>query len=183
MFTTDQEVEIFKRLAYKSALEVGLEYRLENHYKDNKAIRNAVTAIYNRVKQDPKKYGVQKETIQIVMDAMAHRSIKGARQELAKAEKEIDGDIKEIVTGVRDKSWRLIDRKLTRASKSNKRLDAISFRDLGTLAGISFDKSQILMGQATEHVAMMGKIEGNPSAADMLDLVQKMREKNVAEKQ
>ncbi len=178
----EQKVEIFKRLAYKSTLEVGREFGFDQHYKDNSAIRMAVMGIYRTIKESPEKYGVAPETKQIVLDAMAHRHIAGAQKEISKAEKEIDSSsVKEMVTGVRDKSLRLLDLKLTRASKSRKSLDAIPLRDLTIVAGTMFDKSQILLGQATEHVAIMGKIEGNINPQDALDLVLKMREQNVAQ--
>lgn len=178
------EIDIFKALSYKSALEVGLQFGLDQHYKDKKAVRNAVTAIANKVKKSPEKYGITPEVVALVTEAQSHRSLVKAEGEVNKPESEIQGgDIKTIVTGVRDKAWRLIDRKLTRAGRSNKTLDAISFRDLGTLAGISFDKSQIISGQATEHVALMGKIEGNINPSDAIALVLQMREKNVADKQ
>lgn len=181
MLAPEIEIEVFKSLAYKSTLETGLAFGLDKTYKDNKAVRNAVTQIYRKVKDNPAKYGITADTRQIVLDAMAHRSIVTSRTEISKAETEIEsGDIRTLVMGVRDKTFRLIDRKLTRVGKSKKALDQVSFRDLGTIAGIAFDKSQIIMGQATEHVAVMGKIEGNINPADAIDLVLRMREKNVA---
>lgn len=181
--TPEQEVAIFRSLAFKSALETGLEFGFDKHYKDNKAVRNAVTVLYQKVRKEPAKYGVGTDVVQLVCDAMAHRSITKATREVSAAEKEIDsGDIKTMLIGVRDKTLRLIDRKLTRAGKSNKRLDAISFRDLGTIAGIAFDKAQIIQGQATEHVALMGKIEGNIDPEKAIDLVLRMRELNISKK-
>lgn len=182
--TQEVEADIFRHLAYKSAYETGLEFKLDQSYKDAKAIRNAVTAIYNKIKKNPDKWGVNGEVLNLVKDAMANRQIVQARNNIPIAEKEIEtGDIKVLVTGVRDKTWRLIDRKLQRASKSNKKLDAIGLRELGTLAGIAFDKAQIISGQATENIALMGKIEGNINPQDALDLVLRMREATVASKQ
>lgn len=183
--TQEQEVDIFKHLAYKSAYETGLEFGFKETHKDAKAIRNAVTNIYNKVKKNHARYGITDDVMKLVQDAMANRQLTTTRNNVpAIAEKEIESnDIKTVVTGVRDKAWKLIDRKLSRAGRSNKSLDAVSFRDLGTLAGISFDKSQIISGQATEHVALMGKIEGNINPQDALDLVLRMREATVASKQ
>lgn len=181
--TQEQEVAIFRRLAIKSAYEVGLEFGFEKMYKDAQAIRNAVQGIYKKVSRQPERYEITPEIIQVVKDAMAHRSLVRV-QSTPLAEKEIESaDIKTLVTGVRDKAWRLMDRKLSRASKSNKKLDSVGFRELATMAGIAFDKSQIILGQATENVALMGKIEGNINPQDALDLVLKMREATVASKQ
>lgn len=182
--TLEQEADIFRHLAYKSAYETGLEFGLDKTYKDAKAIRNAVTNIYNKVKKNPARYHVTEDVMKLVQAAMANRALTTTRQNISVAEKEIDaGDIKQVVTGVRDKTWRLIDRKLTRMSKSNKKLDQIGLRELGTLAGIAFDKAQIISGQATENIALMGKIESNINPAEALDLVLKMREATVASKQ
>lgn len=182
--TPEQEVDIFKRLAYKSTLQVGLEFNLDQKYKDNKAIKNAVTAIYRKVKEQPEKYGLSQDTITLVVDGMAHRNMSGAVTEAAsKAEKEADGDIKALALTVRDKAWRLLDKKLTRAHKSKKALDAIPLLQLSTTAATMLDKTLILQGQATEHIAVMGKIEGNINPDDALKLVLLMREKNIADKE
>lgn len=183
--TQEQEVEIFKTLAYKSAFDTGVQFGFKESYKDNVAIRNAVMHIYRKVKKSPEKYGLGADLVTTIADAMGHRNVVGAKKEVALEEAEIEGgNIRELVTSVRDKAWRLIDRKLTRASKSNKRLDNTSFRDIATLAGIAFDKSQIITGQATEHIAVMSKnIDGNIKPEEALDLVLRMREQNVAAKQ
>lgn len=179
--TKDQQIDIFKRLAYKSALEVGLEFNFNEHYKTNLAIRNAVNSIYRKIKEDAEKFPVAPEVRSLVADAMAHRQVAGVRKELSAAESKIEGgDIKSLVVGVRDKALRLLDTKLTRASKTKKGLDAIPLQALTVVAGTMFDKAQILMGQATEHIAVMGKIDGNISPIDALKLVMEMRDANVS---
>lgn len=182
--TREQEADIFRHLAYKSAYETGLQFGFDKTYKDARAVRNAVNNIYGKVKKSPEAYGISGEVVKLVADAMANRQLVQTKNAVVVAEKEVDSDdIKTIIPSVRNKAWKLIDRKLTRASRNNKSLDAISFRDLGTLAGISFDKAQIISGQATEHVALMGKIEGSINPQEALDLVLKMREATVASKQ
>lgn len=184
VLNVEQEASVFRRLAFKSALDVGNEFNLGETYKDNKAIRNAITQIYRKVAKNPAKWGVPAETVSIVKDAMAHRSLVRVRTDISREERrEEPGTFIERVTSVRNKSWELLDRKLARAAKSNKRMDATSFRDLAVMAGISIDKALLLSGQATEHIAVMGKIDGNINPADAIDLVLRMREKNVAAKQ
>lgn len=174
------ELQIFQRLAFKSALETGLDFEFDKKYKDEKAIRNAVMYIYRKVKDNSERYGLQEQARTIVLDAMAHRNIAGLNQEITKAEKDIEAtDIKTLVIGVRDKAFRALDKKLTRALKSKRALDQIPIQSLSTAAGTMFDKAQIIQGMATEHVALMGKIEGNINPKDALDLVLRMREKNV----
>jgi hypothetical protein len=180
--TKEQEVEIFKRLAFKPTLAVGLEFNLDQHYKDNKAIKNAILRIYREIKERPAEFGVSPEVVQLVADAMAHRNLAKTTVDVSKAETEADqGDIKTLALTVRDKAWRLLDKKLTRASKSKKALDAIPLLQLSTTAATMLDKTLILQGQATEHIAIMGKIEGNINPEDALKLVLLMREKNIAQ--
>lgn len=178
-FGVEKEAEIFKELANTSTLKVGMAYGFDKVYKDTKAIRNAVNAIFNKVKNEPAKYGLSQDVVDLVQKSMAERksavvSVPSLR------EKEDDAyDIKDVVTGIRDKTFKLIDKKLNRVSNSNKKLDAISFKDLGIIAGISFDKSQILRGEATETITVMGQIDKSLSATDVLKLALQMREKEV----
>lgn len=182
--TQEQELGVFKSLAYKSTLETGLAFGFDQHYRDKKSIRNAVDSVAERVKRNPEKYGVTIETMQLVADGKAHRTVNRTNETITLAEKEIENpDIKAVLQGVRDKAWRLLDRKLVRAAKSNKRLDTVSFQALGVIAGISTEKHLLLSGQATEHVALIGKIDGNIDSATAIDLVLRMREANVAAKQ
>lgn len=174
-FGKEKEIEIFKKLASKSALQVGLDYGFEKVYKDKRAIRNAVTAIYNKVKNNSEEYGLTPDTVSLVETSMANRRVAPTKPEPQGDDK----NIKERVVSIRDKTFELIDRKLDRVSASKKKLDAISFKDLGTLAGIAFDKGQILKGEATEHIAVAAKIDKNITAEEAIEMALKSRESNV----
>lgn len=178
-FGKEKEVEIFKALASESQFQVGLKYGFDKVYKNGRAVRNAITAIYTKVKNNPEEYGLSLEVVGLVEAGMKNRAV--ARQGGTPMEKPEMGvmDIKEKIVGIRDKTFHLIDKKLDRVASSKKRLDAISFKDLGIIAGIAFDKTQILRGEATENVAVLGKIETDLSPEAALDLVLKMREKTV----
>ena len=178
-----KQAEIFKKLAFKSGYQVGLEYGFDKQYTSNKAVRSAVSNIRTRVKNNPERfapYGITTEIIQLVDDASQSRSvIKNSQVEQSVVEQSIDkDDIKSLVTSIRDKTFGLIDKKIDMVSKSRKKLDALSFKDLGIIAGIAFDKTQILKGQATENIAVMAKIDKNMSPDDALAMVSKLREKN-----
>lgn len=179
-FGKEKEVQIFKALANKSTYKVGIEFGFDKVYKDARAVRNAVTAIYNKVKNNPQDYGVGQEVLDIVQQGMDERKLAAHPTTTTLAEKnDAPMDIKDRVISIRDKTFTLIDRKLDRVSNSKKKLDAISFKDLGIIAGISFDKSQILKGEATENIAVMAKIDQNLSADDALKLALTMREHSV----
>lgn len=180
-FGKEKEVEIFKALSSQSTLQVGMAFGFDKVYKDSRAIRNAVTAIFNKVKNNPAEYGVSEDTIELVQRGMTERklSIYQANQPALAEKVELKSDIKDVVTGIRDKTFHLIDKKLNRVASSNKRLDAISFKDLGIIAGISFDKSQILRGEATETITVISQIDKNLTPSEIINLALSTREQNV----
>ncbi len=182
-FGEQKQAEIFKKLAYKSAYQVGLEYGFDKVYNSTASIRNAVTAIKTRVKNNPDiygKFGVTKEVYEVVAAASATRNVAGVNANKPSiVEQNIDkGDIKALMGSIMNKTFGLIDRKLDMVSKSRKKLDSISFKELGVIGGISFDKSQILKGEATQNIAVMAKIDKNITPEDALHMVTKMREIN-----
>ena len=182
-FGEEKQAEIFKKLAYGSAYQVGLEYGFDKVYSSAVSIRNAVTAIKAKIKNHPdryEKYGINKEVLELVAAASAQRNVdKRPTQVSSIVEQSINkDDIKALVTSIRDKSFSLIDRKLDMVSKSRKKLDNISFKELGVIAGISFDKGQILKGEATENIAVMARVDKKLSHEDALEMVAKLREKN-----
>lgn len=187
VLSPEKEGAMVRQLAYKTSMEVGLEFGLDKHYSDLKGVRNKVQNVYRKVMANPDKYGLGPEIIKMIADGLKSRQLgfspSAKRLEPSLAEQKIDSrDIKDLATSIRDKSFKLIDRKLDRLSNSKKRLDAISFKELGVIAGISFDKTQILKGEATENIAVLGKIEGNLTPQEMIKAVLEHREELVASK-
>lgn len=179
-FGKEKEVEIFKALASESQYQVGLKFGFDKVYKNSRAVRNAVTTIYTKVKNNPEEYGISTEVLGLVEGGMKTRALSHVLNQKPMSETGNQSlEIKERIVGIRDKTFHLIDKKLDRVGSSKKRLDAVSFKDLGIIAGIAFDKTQILRGEATENVAVLGKIETDLSPQAALDLVLKMREKTV----
>lgn len=179
-FGKDKEVEIFQALASKSTYQVGIDFGFDKVYKDARAVRNAVNSIYNKVKNNSVEYGISNDIVEIVLKGMSERKLAVHPGNRPLAEKsEVNKDIKEVVTGIRDKTFGLIDKKLDRVSNSKKKLDALSFKDLGIIAGIAFDKTQILKGEATENIAVMAKIDSNITPQQALDMALSGREGNV----
>ncbi len=182
-FGEEKEAEIFKKLAYNSAYEVGLEYGFDKVYSSTLAIRNAVTSIKTKVKNHPEKYeryGVTKDVYEVVAAASSKRNVAGPNAgKRSVAEQKIDSnDIKSLMGSIMTKTFVLIDKKLNMVGKSRKKLDSISFKELGVIGGISFDKSQILKGEATENIAVMSRVDKDISPEDALKLVSQMREIN-----
>ena len=174
--STEKRIGLFKMLASKTIYDVGIEYGFDKHYKDAQGIKGAVYRNYSEVKNNPEKYGISKDTYDLVLDAMASRAVASPKSEIKVAEqKELEAtDIKKLVLGNRDTLALLMKKKLD--SISNKELKRMSLKDFGTLFGILFDKGQIIQGQSTENIAVLSKIEDGLSSKELLDAVINQRE-------
>ncbi len=183
-FGPEKQAEIFKKLAYKSAYQVGLEFGLDKVYSTPKVIRDVVNGIRYTVRNNPDKYrdyGITDEVIRIVDEAAKQRNVApGANKRSLAEQRDIeDVDIKHLMKNVRNKAFVLIDKKLDILGKSRKKLEKVSFKELGTVAGISFDKMQILNGEATEHIAMKAKIDTkNMTPDEILEKISELRQAN-----
>lgn len=176
-----QKAGIFKQLTTKTFYDVGIQYSFDKHYKTNAGIKGAVYNIYRKILANPEEYLISQDTVELVSKAVSERSITHTSGTKTIAEKQ-DVDIKTLILSNRDIANKLINKKLVSLDKSSKALKGESLVTLGKIFGILFDKSQIIQGQATEHVALMGKIDSGLSPEDKLDMILKMREITVAQK-
>ena len=182
----DKKAALFKKLASGTLYEVGVEFELDKHYKDATAVRNGVYKIYREVSNDPDKFFVSPDTVDLVVAAVSSRKVAtktNTHTTLAEKHEEIKNqDIKELTLASRDQAGRLISKKLDYIEAHPKALAYESLVNLGKIFGILFDKSQIIQGQATEHVAVMSKLDSNMSPEEALAAVLKSRELIQAEK-
>lgn len=180
----DKKAALFKRLASATLYDAGIEFGFDKHYKDTASVKNRVYAIYRDVANNPEKYAVQLETVELVTEAVSGRKV-AIKKESTLAEKK-DAitaiDIKSLTLSGRDVAGKLIAKKLDYLDAHPKALAAESLVNLGKIFGILFDKSQIIQGQATEHVALMGRIDTNLTPEQALDAVLRSREIMQAEK-
>ncbi len=181
---TDKErAYIFKQLASKTLYEVGVEFGLDKHYKTAAGIRTRIYGIYNQVRANPEKFFLQQETIDLVVAAVAKRSLEQPKPTLKEKSELSLLDVKELTLTGRDKIAKLINKKLDYIDKHPGALKAESLVSLTKAFGTLFDKGQIIQGQATEHVAVMGNIDTNLSPDDAIDLVLQMREQIQADRE
>lgn len=183
--TDDKKAAIFKRLASSTLYDVGLEFGFDKHMKDGTAVRNKIYAIYRQVAADPERYTVSPEVVALVTDAVSNRKIaikSEATPQKVEGSPIVATDIKNLTLTGRDTAGRLIAKKLEFLEAHPKALAAESLVNLGKIFGIMFDKSQIIQGQATEHVALMGTIHTNLTPEEALEAVLRSREVMQAEK-
>jgi hypothetical protein len=185
-FSPEKKGAVFKALANKPLLDVGFEFGVDKHFSDRMAIRQAVHRIYKEVLVEPGKYGVSDEVVDFVKSSMATRKAITTRKETENELVGLDGidkgDIKGLVTKGRDKAAVLLHKKMDMISKSKKRLDKESIVNLAKVLGILFDKSQIVQGEATEHIAVLAKVDDKLTPQEQMDMLVKLREKTVADK-
>lgn len=78
----------------------------------------------------------------------------------------------------------LINKKLDHLGKDKKSLDKVGIGELAKVAGILFDKGQIIQGQSTENIAVMSKnIKTDMSPEEAMEVLLNMREVNQAKKE
>lgn len=180
MVLTDlQKAGLFKSLTTKTFYEVGIEFGFDKHYKSPATIKSAVYNIYRAILVEPEKYTLHPETVELVVKSVKERAIAHSpnKKPTVAEQGEDTRDIKELILSNRNVANRLISKKLSVLDASKKALRNESLVSLGKIFGILFDKAQIIQGQATEHVALMGKISSNLKPEEAIELVLKMRER------
>lgn len=184
--TPEKKGAIFRMLASKPMYQTALEFEFDKHYKDSRAVRNAVYKIYQDVKKEPDKYFVSQDVVDLVVQAIQERgkTVPAGTQSLREKSDAIQTqDIKEVVQTGRKKAYILLNSKMDRIASSKKRLDETSITALAQVFGIIFDKAQILNGEATENVAIHAKLDKDMKPEDAIAMVLQMREQNNVEKE
>lgn len=180
-FSDAQKVGIFKNLAADSLYVTGMKFNFDKYYSSKASISTAVSKIFNEVKNDPAKFGVLPETVEVVQTAVESRVHTNKRPVLREQETVWQkDDIKGKTLSARDRSLKLINEKLLYLEEHPKALKNESLITLSKVYGTLFDKAQILSGEATEHIAHMAKIESDMNPDDAMNLILKMRENNLA---
>jgi hypothetical protein len=177
---------LFKQLATKTAYEAGIEFGLDKHYKNASTVSAAVIRVYNQVKNNPDKYLVSPDTVELVSTAVSARgaSMRAGQARTTLREKLDDAksmSFEELTMSNRAKAAMLLSMRLDDALSSKKKREKVSLGEAAKVAGIMFDKGQLLEGKATDHVSLMGKIETDSLTPEgAIDMIIKMREYNNA---
>lgn len=174
---------VFKALATKSIVQVANEFEFDKYYKSTSGMRNAVHKIYREVQHEPDKFGLSNDTVELVVGGVEARKSIGLSNNTPtvreQKEDESNKNFAELAQDGRNKAIRLLHKKMDRIDNSRKRLDNVSAGELAKVYGILFDKSQIIKGEATEHVKVLSKnIDDSLTADERLDYVLKLREVN-----
>lgn len=181
-FTDLQKRQIFKALANKSIHAVGLEFGLDKHYDTKTKITNVIYTIYKEVKASPEKFGLNTEVVQMVEKGIEERKAKRGSALLTQESTVVDPlDEKGLVVGAKKKVWVLLNAKLDYLGKNRAAFRNESLMSLAKVAGIVFDKAQLVEGNATENIAIRAKVDPNMSSEEALSQLMKLREAHAKE--
>lgn len=187
-FNETKKGAIFKALATKSIIQVANEFDFDKYYKSSSGMRNAVHKIYREVQHEPEKFYLSQDTVDLVTQGIESRKSVGLANNRPtvreQREEEESKNFSELAQDGRNKAIKLLHKKMDRIDSSRKKLDNISAGELAKVYGILFDKSQIIKGEATEHVKVLSKnIDDSLTAEERLDYILKFREINNEAKQ
>ena len=180
----EKEGLLFKMLAEKSLYETGMEFGFDKRLKNSQGVKNAVYRIYVQVKSNPEKYLITPEVVDLVSGVVSSRKVAERTNVTLREQNDSvqNTDLKELVTSARDKSMRLIHKKLDQISSNKKALDSVNLVQLTTAFGTIFDKAQIISGEATENIAVLSKIKSDMTPEESMNMILKMREINQQDK-
>lgn len=179
--TNERKAELFKALATRSVLDVGMEFGFDQHYSTKASIRGKVHQMYKEVLMDPAAFAVSEDTVRLVQEAVAARKNKNqfsqALVPLADKNKALEEmSLEDLVERNSKTGVILTAKRMAQLMKSPAELRKVPLASLATAMGILFDKGRLVKGEATEHVWMQAQVSENMTAAEKLELVLRMRE-------
>lgn len=180
--TKEQETNIFKALAHKSYKEAGKEYGLHLIYNDDDAkITSAVFSIARKIKKAPELWGLSKDTVDVVQQALDSRSVR--KNPRLRAEVAIQTEsFRDKLDNMRDTVAEIIDKKLKKYNTA-KGVDNVQLRDLKDLLGMAIDKGRLLRGESTENIIKHSSINTEDlDPKEALAIVMRAREALVESK-
>jgi len=185
-YSPEKKGSFFRALATQSILDAAVDFGFDKYFADKKSTRNAAYRVYLEVKSNPGKFGVSDELVKIVSDSFETRKVKRGKAELVAERPNLSPvdakDVKGLLIAGRDKAAQLIHSKMDYLSAHPKKLQEENIVSLAKVFGIFFDKAQIIQGEATEHIAVLSKLDDNIKPEDAMMALLKMREKVIEEK-
>lgn len=175
VLTKEKEAEIFKALAHKSYKEVGHDFGLHLFQPDDSKLSSFIFNISRRIKKAPEIWGLSRDLVEVIQEAMDNRSIKNnpkRRSDIALQEE----SFRDKLDTMRDTVAEIISKKLKKYN-TTKGIHDISIRDLKDLLGMAIDKGRLLRGESTENLVKMSKIDtDNMSPDEALKVIMKARD-------
>ncbi|TSD02702.1 MAG: hypothetical protein Athens071426_417 [Parcubacteria group bacterium Athens0714_26] len=172
--TGEQKKELATSLIDMSSLDVGMAFGFNKFYKTDISIKQAVFNCWKEIKANHSLYGLSDDTVTFIERAILAKRA-GKLKALIK-ETDIDlSDKKEAANISSDKCWILWNRKMDYLLNNSNALKNVPLSQLAIFLGTIFDKTRLIKGEATEHIALRAKIDEGLSAKQILEEVMKRR--------
>ena len=177
----EQEAQIFKALSHKSYKTVGYEFGLHLICENDTQVRTTVMSIARKVRKAPELYGLSQDTVDVIDEAMAARSLKPS--DVTRDNNLANETFRDKLEAIRDKTADMLMKKLKKYDTS-KSIDGISVKDLKDLLATAVDKSRLLRGESTENIVKLSKVDtDNMKPEDALKFIMKAREAMIEARQ
>lgn len=178
--TREQEVEIFKHLVDKTAIEVCALYGIDKILPSPGTQRLTIYNICKKIKKAPELYGLSQDAIDIVQASIDSRIISKKSNLVKEREKE---EFKDKLEDIRDTAVDILSKKLSLINKNKNTIMEVKLKDISDILAMSIDKIRLTRGESTEtvvHLSKMSLQDVTPEQA--MDLVLKAREALVESK-
>lgn len=167
---------IFLAMENAGNIEVAYKFGLDRYFNTEPSMRSAVTRAYNLVLENPLEYEITTEKAAYIQGIVTSRQIMRKPETLREAKEIEEMDISKMVLNTRNMTASLIQRKLEYLDEHPRALQEESLANLVKVFTGLFDKGQIIQGAATEHIAVMSKIDNRLSPEEAMKAIMQMRE-------
>lgn len=189
-YTNEQKGIIATDILNRQLTEALINTGMADRHTRLDSARRAFIKICGDVVRDPSKHGIDNRTAVLIANkinleiapdyhldvAKMNLQLNGIKEEKVIAAKEKQDDISNTVLNVRDMTWSILDKKLSRLMMNDAAIDKLNLGTLGFFAGIMFDKGRLVQGKATQHIALQAKIAKDLTAEQALELALKQQE-------
>jgi hypothetical protein len=172
--TREQEVEIFKHLIDKTAIEVCALYGIDKILTSPGTQRLTVYNICKKIKKAPELYGLSQDAVDIVQASIDSRIISKKPNLVKEREKE---EFKDKLEDIRDTAVDILSKKLSLINRNKNTIMDVKLKDISDILAMSIDKIRLTKGESTEtvvHLSKMSLQDVTPEQA--MELVLKARE-------
>lgn len=172
--------KIFLQMEDKGNIEVAYLFGLDRYFSTESSMRSAVTRAYNLVLENPIGFNVPTEKAAYIQGIVTSRQIMRKPETLREAKEIEEMDISKVVLTTRNLTAKLIQTKLEYLDEHPRALQEESLANLVKVFSGLFDKGQIIQGAATEHIAVMSKIDDRMSPEEAMKAIMQMREQFIS---
>ncbi len=178
------DLQAFNMSATMTHREIVRALDREKNYANMSAAVADISRRVNRVAKNPARYGVSSDKAEMTKSIVVNRNsltlnARNKEENIRNVTKKEKKTIDQLVMEGRHKSWMVLNLKLDEAMRDPNKRSKVALGEIAKVAGITFDKGQLIDGKATEHVAVMSKFDNKDiSREDAMNAVLKMRELN-----